>query len=159
MSPSCVLGALALLLLPSDPAGAGAPCAGVQKQEVRVTVLTILATERNAKVDGCVECIAREVQKKYPKLTGFHRGPMSRKPILVGQKGTFDLVAGQVAVVTVGHGADESNRVELKVAPPQMGEITYETCCGKFFPIVTHFRTNQNDLLIIAVRVQPCHGK
>jgi hypothetical protein len=159
MSSSCVLGTLVLLVLPAGPAGGDAPCGGVKKQEVRVTVLTILATERDAKVDGCVECIAREVRKKYPRLTGFHRGPMTCRPVVVGQKDTFDLVAGQAAVVTVRHGADDNNRVELKVAPPQMGEITYETCCGKFFPIVTHFRTKQNDLLIIAVRVQPCHGK
>jgi hypothetical protein len=158
MSSSCALGTLVLLVLPAGPAGVGALCDGVKKQEVRVTVLTILATECDDKVDRCVECIAREVRKKYPRLKGFHRGPMTRKPVVVGQKDTFDLVAGQVAVVTVRHGADDNNRVELKVAPPQMGEITYETCCGKFFPIVTHFRTNRNDLLIIAVRVQPCHG-
>jgi hypothetical protein len=158
MSPSCALGTLVLLILPAGPAGAEARCWGVKKQEVQVTVLTILATERDAKVDRCVECIAREVRKMYPRLTGFRRGPMARKPVLVGQKGAFKLVADQVAVVTVEHGADDDNRVQLTVAPPQMGEITYETCCGKFFPIVTHFRTRQNELLIIAVRVQPCHG-
>src|SRR5437588_671332 len=80
MSPSCALGTLVLLVLPAGPAGAGALCDGAKKQEVRVTVLTILATERDAQVDGCVECIAREVRKKYPRLTGFHRGPMTRKP-------------------------------------------------------------------------------
>ena len=39
----------------TPPADADAPCEGVKRQEVRVTVLTILATERDAQVDGCVQ--------------------------------------------------------------------------------------------------------
>ena len=35
-----------------------------------------------------------------------------------------------------------------------MGEITYDTCCGKFLPIITPFRTKDKELLIIAVCVR-----
>ena len=54
--------------------------------------------------------------------------------------------------------ADKMERVRLKVCPPLMGPITYSTPCGKFLPIVTPFRTKNKDLLIIAIRVQPCNG-
>ena len=47
----------------------------------------------------------------------------------------------------------------MKIEPPLLGEITYETCCGKFLPVITRYRTKDNQLLIIAVRVQMCEGK
>ncbi len=40
-----------------------------------------------------------------------------------------------------------------------MGAITYETPCGKFLPIETPLRTKKNEMVIIAIRVQPCRGK
>ncbi len=130
-----------------------------EKETVQVSVLAILATERDNKIDPKLACIAREVQKTHKKLTGFQMVKMTRKPLAIGVKETFELVGEQKAAVTVKQGADEKNRIQMKVAPPQMGEITYDTCCGKFLPIVTPFRTKNNDLLILAVRVQPCHGK
>jgi hypothetical protein len=33
------------------------------------------------------------------------------------------------------------------------------TICDKFLPIVTRYRTTNKELLILAVRVQPCPGK
>jgi hypothetical protein len=51
------------------------------------------------------------------------------------------------------------DRVRLKVGPPMMGEITYEAPCDKFLPIQTPLRTKKNEMVIIAVRVQPCKGK
>ncbi|HWG47421.1 MAG TPA: hypothetical protein VN688_31950 [Gemmataceae bacterium] len=130
-----------------------------EKETVQVSVVAILATERDNKIDPKLACIAREVQKTHKKLTGFQMAKMTRKPLTIGVKETFELVGEQKAAVTVQQGADEKNRIQVKVAPPQMGEITYGTCCGKFLPIVTPFRTKNNDLLILAVRVQPCHGK
>ncbi len=157
MSPGVVrrlcVGLIGLALL------AAGPSRGEEKETVRVSVLAILATERDDKVDPKLACIAKEIRKTYPKLTGFQIGKMTRRSLAIGARETFELVGDQKAVVAVQHGADDQNRVEVKIAPPQMGEITYDTCCGKFFPIVTPFRTKEHDLLILAVRVQPCHDK
>jgi hypothetical protein len=128
------------------------------EEKVRVSVLSILASEKDDTVDCKLACIARQVRQKNDKLKGFRCVKMSCKSLVVGGTGQFDLGCQQTAAVTVEHGADEDNRVELKVTPPRMGEITYTTTCGKFFPIVTPVRTRNKDLLIIAVRVQPCHG-
>jgi hypothetical protein len=137
---------------------AAAPPKAEEKETVQVSVIAILATERDDKIDPKLECIAREVRKTHKKLTGFQlAGTMSRKPLAVGDRDTFDLIADQKVGVTVKRSADEKDRVQVKVAPPQMGEITYDTCCGKFLPIVTPYRTKNKDWLIIAVRVQPCH--
>ena len=54
------------------------------------------------------------------------------------------------------HAADSKNRVGLTVKAPLQGEIQYTTCCGKFFPIVTRYQTKNKELLIVAIRVQPC---
>ena len=49
--------------------------------------------------------------------------------------------------------------MRLKVVPPKMGAITYSTPCGKFLPMITGYRRKNGDVLIIAVRVQPCPGE
>ena len=137
---------------------AAGPSRGEDKETVRVSVLAILATERDDRIDPRLTCIAKEIRKTHPELTGFQIIKMTRRSLALGARETFELVGEQKAIVAVQHGADADNRVEVKIAPPQMGEITYDTCCGKFFPIVTPVRT-KGDLLILAVRVQPCHGK
>ena len=157
MSPGVVrrlcVGLIGMALL------AAGPSRGEEKETVQVSVLAILATERDDRIDPRLTCIAKEIRKTHPELTGFQINKMTRRSLTIGSRETFELVGDQKAVVAVQHGADEQNRVEVKIAPPQMGEITYDTCCGKFFPIVTPVRTKDNDLLILAVRVQPCHGK
>lgn len=147
------VGLIVLMLLPAVPRADDAA------EPLQVSVLAILATERDDKVDAKLTCIAREVRKTNKKLTGFQIVKMTKRDLAVGQRGTFELVADQKAVVTVRQAADGNNRVEVKIAPPRMGEITYDTCCGKFLPILTPYRTGKGDLLILAVRVQPCHEK
>ena len=149
LSVRCGLGLLAFLF-------AALPARSEEK--VRVAVITILASEKDDHVDHKLECIARQVRLKCDKLKGFRCAKMTCKSVAVGDQERFDLGADQTATITIKQGADEANRVELKVAPPQMGEITYTSACGKFFPIVTRVRTKNNDLIILAVRVQPCRG-
>ena len=48
-----------------------------------------------------------------------------------------------------------ANRVRLAVKAPLAGEITYTTCCSKFFPIMTRYLTKDNERLIIAIMVKP----
>jgi len=130
-----------------------------EKETVQVSVIAILATKRNNDIDPKLACIAREVRKTHKELTGFQLATTSRKPLTIGVREMFEVVGDQKVAVTVKESADEKNRVQVKVGPPQMGEITYDTCCGKFLPIVTPVPMKNKDLLIIAVRVQPCHHK
>ncbi len=159
MSPgavrSCGTGLMVLTLLGAAPLRDK----GGDKETVQVSVIVILATERNNQVDPKLANVAREVHKTHEKLTGFRIVTLASKSLTIGAKDTFELVEDQKAAVTVERAADAKNRVQVRVAPPRMGEITYDTCCGKFLPIVTPFRTANNELLILAVRVQPCHEK
>jgi hypothetical protein len=139
----------------SSSADADAPPCDHAK-EVKVTVAVILATERNKEVARELKCIAQEVQKLYPHLTGFRLEQITRKSLPVGQSEKFKLIDDKVAIVQVRHAADSKNRVGLTVKAPLQGEIQYTTCCGKFLPIVTRYETKHGDRLIIAVRVQPC---
>jgi hypothetical protein len=129
------------------------------EEKVRVCVIAILATEKNDKVERRLECIAREVQKMDPKLTGFRLENMSCQSLPVGARDDFKLVEDQVAGVQIVQAADKDKKIQLKVTPPQMGEITYETSCGKFLPILTRFRTKKGEVLIVGLRVQPCPCK
>jgi hypothetical protein len=138
---------------------AEAPPCPDPSEKVKVSVVVILASETKDKVDPELKCIAKELTKKYKNLTGFTvSGKMSCKSIAVGTSGSFDLIADQKASVIVEQGADKDDKVILKVTPPMMGEITYETICGKFLPIVTPVKTKDGEILILAVRVQPCNG-
>jgi hypothetical protein len=127
-------------------------------RKVRVSVVVILASEKDDKVDKKLECIAREVRKMHPRFKGFRMANLSCKSVAVGAADVFELVEKQRASITVQSAADKMDRVQLKLGPPMMGEITYSTPCGKFLPILTPYRTKGNDQVLIAVRVQPCHG-
>jgi hypothetical protein len=126
------------------------------EDKVKVTVVAILATDRNKEIDPRLECIAREVQKMDQSLTGFRLAQLNRKSVAVGATEKFKLVDKETADVVVVHGANAQNRVSLKVKPPQVGEIDYTSCCGKFFPIITRYQTKDKDRLIIAIMVKPC---
>jgi hypothetical protein len=140
--------AIAGLLMGAEPLG----CA----EEVKVTMVVILATDRNNLVDRELKCIAEEVRKLYPHLTGFRLEKFTCKAVPVGENEKFEAVDQQAAAVLVRHAADSKNRVGLTVKAPLQGEIQYTTCCGKFFPIVTRYQTKNKELLILAIRVQPC---
>jgi hypothetical protein len=146
------LGVVACCLVPLPAAQAG--------EKVKVTIVTILATTRNDKVDPRLKCIAGEVCKKEKGLTGFKLVNMTCQSLATGEKHTFKLLDGQEALVEVQHGANKENRVQLKVKPPLQGEIVYVTVCGKFLPIVTRYTTkDKGDRLIVAVMVKPCRKK
>ena len=130
-----------------------------EKEPVEVSLIAILATDRNDKVDPKLACIARQVRRTHKELTGFQMATVTSKSLTVGNRYVFEVVGAQKVGVTVQQGADEKDRVQVKVAPPGMGEITYDTCCGKFLPIVTPFRTKDKELLIVAVCVRPCRDK
>jgi hypothetical protein len=129
-------------------------------EEVQVTVVSILATEKNTKVDKELVGLAKKIQERKPNLTGFKIDTQSRETLLVGKEREFQFVDKQKAFVTVRAGADADNKVRLKVKLPCLGEVCYTTCCGKFFPIATCYKTKKNgDCLIIAVMVEPCTEK
>jgi hypothetical protein len=142
----------AVLLLPAAPAPAA--------DDIRVAVVAILASGDCAKVDADVEPVAREVRKKYPALTGFRMARMTCQPVPAGKEATFKLVDDEAATVAVDHAAEKEDRVRVRVKPPQLMEITYTTCCGKYFPIVTPYQTrDRQEQLIIAIMVCPCKDR
>jgi hypothetical protein len=129
------------------------------QKEVRVSVVAILASETNTQIDPRLKNVAAEVRKKYPQLKGFRLGQMTCKEVAVNAADSFALVADQQATVTLLKPADKDNKVQLKVSPPTLGDITLTMDCGKFFPIMTQYQTANKESLIIAVRVQPCNKK
>lgn len=137
-----------------DPKGKQTP-----PRKVRISVVVILASEKDATIDKKLKDIAREVQKTYPELKGFRLAKMACKSLEVGKADTFELVDNQKANITIQQAADSMDRIRLKVDPPAMGEVTYSTPCGKFLPILTPIQTKKGERLLIAIRVQPCSGK
>src|SRR5690242_19543055 len=79
-----------LLLCAATALPACGPNKGAKK--VRISVVIILASETDTKVDRKLECIAREVRKMHPKLKGFRLEKLSCKSLQVGKADTFTLV-------------------------------------------------------------------
>jgi len=127
--------------------------------KIQVTVVAILATDKNTKVDDKLKDIAKEVQKKEPTLTGFVVERITVKSIKIGEKETFPLVDEKTVVVILAEKNEKDNCVSLTIKPPTLGDITYTCCCGKFFPVVTRYETKDKDRLIVAVMAKPCNGK
>jgi hypothetical protein len=125
--------------------------------DVHISVVAILATTKNKTVDPRVACVANEMKTVDPTLTGFSVARMTCKDVAIGAKDCFEVVDGKKVCVTAEKRCEKDpSRVCLKVEAPTLGAITYTTCCGKFFPLVTRYKNSDGDLLIIAVRVKTC---
>src|SRR6059058_5790657 len=104
---------------------------------VSVTVVIVLATDQNTVVDPKLKELAKEVQKRDPKLTGFKLVATECKSIPVGDSATINLTDKQVLKVKVDQSKDENGRVTLTLNPPGMDAVNYACTCEKFFPVVT----------------------
>lgn len=137
----------------------GGPAAEDPTDRVKVTLVTILASEDGDAVDDRLTAIAEEIRKVNPNLKSFRLKEMTTRSLPADEPTMFPLVEDKAAKVVVKHGADKDNRVGLSITPPGQGEIVYRTVCGKFLPIVTRYHTKAKERLILAVRVQPCRGE
>lgn len=127
--------------------------------KVTVTVVVILASEEGNAIDARLKAIAEEVQAKEPKFKSFKLKSMECRPIGKDEKADFLTVDRKIAHVVAKTCAGKNNRVCLAVTPPELGEIVYESVCGKFLPIVTPYQTESKERLILAIRVMPCKGE
>jgi hypothetical protein len=125
--------------------------------ERHVTVVAVLATDKNKQIDPRVAGIAEEVQKLEPGLTGFRVVRSTNKPITLGKRDTFPLVDNETLTVLLQptDAKDGQERIRLTVKAPLAGEITYSCCTAKFFPIMTRYLTRDNERLIVAIMVKP----
>src|SRR5262245_34912093 len=138
-----VLAPLFVILCPGD-------------DSVRVPVVIVLATTENTGVDPKLAELAKEVQKRDPKLVGFMIAATDSRAIPVGESFTFDLVDKQELKVRVDKPKDAAGRVSLTIKPPGLENITYGCACDKFFPVVTPHTTKAGEVLIVAVMAKPC---
>lgn len=125
---------------------------------VRVTVVVILATTENNVVDKKLTDLAAEVQKRSPELVGFKLHETVQQSVAVGDSHTFDLLEKQTLQVTIDKPKDRTGRVGLTVTPPGGEAVSYTCACGKFFPLVTTYKTKEGKKLILAVGAKPCTG-
>lgn len=139
-------------------AGLLASPALVRAENVRITVLAILASDKSDTIDVKLKEIAERVRKQQPKLTGFRLGQTNCSSVPVGSEEMFQLVEDQIAKVTVHTGA-KNDKVRLTVKAPKLGQLTYATRCDKYFPIVTGYKTKNRERLIIAIMVERCKDK
>ena len=123
---------------------------------VRVTVVVILASTEDAKVDPKLAALAKEVQKRDKTLVGFKIVASEAKSIPVGGGYAFDLMDEQVLKVTVEKPKDGNGQIWLMMKPPGLEKIKYGCACDKFFPVVTPYQTKAGEVLIVAVMAKPC---
>jgi hypothetical protein len=134
-------------------------CFDAEDGKVTITVVTILATTANEKVDPKLVEVAREIQKKDPDLKGFRAATTTSQAITVGAKQTFPLIDDHELIVEAKGCTEKPGRVCLKLKAPTLNCLSYTCACGKYFPIITGYETKNGERLIIAVMVEPCKGK
>lgn len=125
---------------------------------VRVTIVVVLATTDSDVVDPKLTDLAKEVQKRDPKLTGFKLVSTEGKSIPIGDSHTFELVEKEELKVKVEKPKDGNGRVSLTIKPPGLENITYGCACEKFFPVVTPYKTKAGEVLIVAIMAKPCNA-
>jgi hypothetical protein len=138
----------------------GAADPPAQEESVKVTVAAVLANG-SGKVDDKLKCVADAVRKTHPELTGFHVGPSACRPIVLGGSEKYKLVEGQEASISVHRCKEYPERFCVEVTSKALvGEMTYTAVCGKYFPLVTGYKTkDKGDQLIILFKVEPCPAK
>lgn len=140
---------LVIVLCPAASADGGV--------EVRVTVLTVLATANDQKVEPKLKDIAAEARKHDPTLTGFRLERVTSKPVTIGRKEVFELVEGATAEVTVLSREAKTGRYRLMINAPGLKDCSYSCCCGKFLPwFANDVKTQDKSRVILAVMVKPC---
>jgi hypothetical protein len=125
-------------------------------EPVRVTVVVVLATTANNKVDPALVDLAKAVQAHDGKLTGFRVEVTEAKSIAVGESASFALVEKQELKVTVTRPKGADGKIALTLKAPKLEKITYGCACDRFFPIATPYRTKNGEVLIVAVMAKPC---
>jgi hypothetical protein len=148
-----------LLVLALTAGAVSGRARAAEPQPVRVTVVVVMATPNNNKVDPKLKPLSQEVQKKHPKLTGFRIEATVEKSIPVGESRTIDLADGQTLKVTIDSPKDKTGHIGVTLAPPGLGEIQYTCVCDKFVPVITPHVTKTGEQLIVAVLAKPCTGK
>lgn len=123
---------------------------------IRVTVVVVLASTTDEKVDPKLRELAKEVRKRDDKLTGFRIYASHAESIPVGESARFELVDKKELKVKIEKAKDGSGRVGLAIKSPGVGEITYTCTCDKFFPVVTPHKTKAGETLIVVVSGKPC---
>jgi hypothetical protein len=134
----------------------GMSAARARAQDVRVTVVTILASDKSDFIDPKLKDLAHEVKSREPNLTGYRLGKTAHRDISFNQKQAiklFDDKDFSTDVTLIGKD-DTSKRVEIEIKPPMIGAIRYEVAYEKFFPIVTRAVVD-GERLIIAYMVKP----
>jgi hypothetical protein len=139
--------ALGAVLLPALPAHA---------ENVQVTVLAILASDKDDVVAEKISEIADAVRSKHKQLSHFALHKTSQESVGLGKSVTISLVDKVTMEVLVNEKPDSEGRITLTIKPPEMGELTYACSCGKYFPVITDYYTANKERLIIAVMAKPC---
>jgi hypothetical protein len=131
-----------------------------QEESVRVTVAAVFANG-GGKVDEKLKCVAEAVRKTHPELTGFQVGQSTSLSIALGASEKFKLVDGQEASIAVKRCKECPERFCVEVTSKALvGEMTYTSVCGKYFPLVTGYKTkDKGDQLIILFKVESCPDK
>jgi hypothetical protein len=151
-----VLASLVLVL----PLAGRCAAADPPEERVKVTVAAILANG-SGKVDDRLTCVARQVHELHPRLTGFQLGTTTTRTMALGSAETFRLADGQVATIAVKRCTERAGSFCLDIKSKALvGEMTYSSVCGKYFPLVTEYKTKKDgDQLIIAFMVESCAKK
>jgi hypothetical protein len=129
-----------------------------EKDPVKVTLVVILASEEGNQIDKRLKSVAAEIQKLHPQLKSFSIKAQEQRSLKPNEKASMLCVEKKKVEMVINHGADKDNRVSLKIKPPQMNELEYQSVCGKFLPIVTPCKTAKGETIILAVRVEPCRA-
>jgi hypothetical protein len=160
MLPALIIRCLFMLSASLPPGTLTICCFEPEDGKISVTVVTILASKDNDKVDPKLVDVAREVQKKDPDLKGFQLRHTTCRTIVVGTKETFTLIDDNELIVEARNCTEKPGRICLKLKAPTLSCLSYTCACSKYFPIVTGYETKDGQRLIIAVMVESsCKAK
>lgn len=125
-----------------------------QAAKAKVSVIVVLASEDDAKIDPQLKNIAEEVRKLNPGLKGFKLKSTMTRDLAENEKTSLTLVGDRTVEIVVRQARDKDGKTTLAVTPPEQGEIVFRLAANKYLPIVTRLQTERKERVILAIRVQ-----
>ncbi len=129
---------------------------------MKVSVVAILATSKDRKVDPALMEVAKRIQsrKEWKHLTGFTIAQATCDSVVLGREKKYRLVDDQCVRITVDNAPSGGSKpYRLRVKAPKLGEVEYDCCCKKYLPLATGYQTKDGKQLFIGIMVKTCPEK
>jgi hypothetical protein len=132
---------------------------GHEGEYIRVTVVVVLGSTKHERVDKKLADFVKQMAEIDQTLTGFVIHEVLQQSIEAGKSHDFELLDEHTLTVGIDKSIGDGKRVGLSVQMKDGQKVSYTCTCNKYFPMMTHLKTKDEERVIVAIMAKPCTGQ